>query len=139
MPSATVLAGGCGSTPVMRGHVPAWLDEAGAHNNPDALPYVIADPPQAAGFIFGYPLRSGHPDTPTNRILWVVGLPRNGSPLVITSHPLRTAAPIVTQSQPDDSSPGEIYPSIVDVPDPGCWHVDLAWAGHHAAVDLVYQ
>ena len=138
-PSAAVLAGGCGSTPLMQGHVPAWVDQAGAHNNPDGLPYVIADPSQAAGFIFGNPLRAGHPDNPTNKILWVVGLPRNGSSLVITGHPLPTATPIVAQSEPADSSPGEIYPSIVDVPEPGCWHFDLAWAGHHASVDLLYE
>jgi hypothetical protein len=124
---------------MLKGGVPAWLDDAGGHNNPDFLPYVIAVPQQAAGFIFGYPLRSGHPDNPTNKILWVVGLPRDGSSLVMTAHPLRTTSPVVALSQPDDSSPGEIYPSIVDVPTPGCWHFELAWAGHHAAVDLLYQ
>ncbi len=124
---ATVVAGGCGSTSIVKGHVPAWLDEAGAHNNPDSAPYVLATPQQAAGFIFGYPLRAGHPDNPSNKILWVVGLPRNGS------------SPTITQSQPADSSPGEIYPSIIDVPQPGCWHFDLAWAGHKASVELLYQ
>ena len=37
-----------------------------------------------------------------------------------------------------DSSPGEIYPSIVDVPSPGCWHFTLSWAGHHDEIDLLY-
>ena len=136
---ATVVAGGCGSTTIVKGKVPAWLDEAGAHNNPDSLPYVLATPQQAAGFIFGYPLRSGHPENPSNKILWVVGWPRNGSSLEITGHPLGAAAPIVTVDRAADSSPGEIYPSIVDVPQPGCWHFDLAWAGHKASVELLYQ
>jgi len=136
---ATIVPGGCGATAVVQGHVPAWLDEAGAHNNPDAAPYVLAVPQQAAGFIFGYPLRSGHPENPSNKILWVVGLSRNGSWLGISGHPLGAATPTVTQRQPADSSPGEIYPSIVDVPQPGCWHFDLAWAGHKASVELLYQ
>jgi hypothetical protein len=136
---ATIVPGGCGATAVVTGHVPTWLDEAGAHNNPDAAPYVLAVPQQAAGFIFGYPLRSGHPENPSNKILWVVGLPRNGSSLEISAHPLGAATPTLTQIQPADSSPGEIYPSIVDVPQPGCWHFDLTWAGHKASVELVYQ
>jgi hypothetical protein len=101
---------------------------------------VLALPKQsAAGFLFGYPLRAGHPENPSNKILWVVGMPRNGSPLEIQVHPLNAAEPSVTVTQPANSSPGEIYPSIVDVPKPGCWHFDLAWSGHQASVDLMYE
>jgi len=48
------------------------MDEAGA---PADLPYVLAVPQTAAGFIFGYPLRAGHPVNPSNKILWVVDFP----------------------------------------------------------------
>jgi hypothetical protein len=137
--SAAVVDGGCGSTSVAKGHVPSWLDEAGAHNNPDFLPYVVAVPADAAGFIFGYPLRAGHPENPSNKILWVVRLPRGGSGLEITGHPADATKPTIDVAVPANSGPGEIYPSIVDVPQPGCWHFDLAWAGHHAAVELMYQ
>jgi hypothetical protein len=102
------------------------------------LPHVIATPADAAGFIFGYPLRAGHPDNPTNKILWVVRIPRDASDLTITAHPAGAAAPSVIVVQPANSSPGEIYPSIVDVPVAGCWHLDLRWAGHDAGVDLSY-
>jgi hypothetical protein len=137
---ATVVAGGCGSTSVYKGGVPAWLDDAGGNNNPDSLPYVVALPQQsAAGFLFGYPLRAGHPQDRSNKILWVVGMPRNGSMLEVRGHPLDAPTPTVTVTQPANSSPGEIYPSIVDVPQAGCWHFDLAWSGHQASVDLVYQ
>jgi hypothetical protein len=137
--AAAVVPGGCGVTQVLKGGVPAWLDEAGAHNNPDGLPYAVATPPIAAGFLFGYPLRAGHPDNPANKILWVVARPRGGSALTISAHPIGKAAPLVTTIQPANSSPGEIYPSIVDVPEPGCWHLDLAWAGQQASVELEYQ
>jgi hypothetical protein len=119
--------------------VPAWLDAAGGHNNPDFLPYVIANPPTAAGFLFGYPLRAGTGVDPSNKILWVVGLPRNDTALEITGHPDGAATPSIHDSFPPNSSPGEIYPSSVDVPTPGCWHFDLSWAGHKAAVELQYQ
>jgi hypothetical protein len=133
-----VVAGGCASSTVHRGGVPGWVDVAGAHNNPDGLPYVIADPADAAGFLFGYPLRAGHPTDSTNKILWVVRLPRDGAPLQITGHPAGATKPTISVTQPANSSPGEIYPSIVDVPIAGCWHLDLRWAGHAAGVELLY-
>jgi hypothetical protein len=66
-------------------------------------------------------------------------LPRNGSSLEISGHPAKATKPTVDVVRPADSGPGEIYPSTVDVPQPGCWHFDLVWAGHHAAVELVYK
>jgi hypothetical protein len=118
--------------------VPSWLDDAGAHNNPDGVPYVVGVPPHAAGFIFGYPLRAGHPQDPTNKILWVVDA-RNGSSLEIRGHPLGAATPSIVMTDDPNSSPGEIYPSIVDVPKAGCWHLELFWSGNKASVDLVYK
>jgi hypothetical protein len=134
---AAVVSGGCGSTSVLMGGIPAWLDEAGAHNNPIGSPYAISNPEVAAGFLFGYPLRSGHPENPTNKILWVVRFTNNDY-LAITAHPAGAASPSI-RAQASPASPGQIYPSIVDVPSPGCWHVDLAWSGHHASVELQYQ
>jgi hypothetical protein len=116
------------------------LDDAGDHNNPDYLPYVVAVPQQsAAGFLFGYPLKARHSPDRANKILWVVGQPRQGSSLEITGHPLGLSTPTVVQSLPPDSGPGAIYPSAYDVPQAGCWHFDLTWAGHQASVDLVYE
>jgi hypothetical protein len=92
-----------------------------------------------AGFLFGDPLRSGHPNNPTNKILWVVKQPRNGRPLYVTGHPLDAASPLTHDTQPADSSPGEIYPSIIDEPTAGCWQMTLAWNGHTDTVDLPYQ
>ena len=36
------------------------------------------------------------------------------------------------------SEPGEIYPSEIVVPSPGCWHFTLSWNGHTDTVDLWY-
>jgi hypothetical protein len=136
--AAVPVAGGCGTTQVYRGGEPDWLNVAGEHNNPNGLPYFIADPPTAAGFLFAYPLRAGNASDPNNKILWVVGVPRDGSDLHVTGHPQNATTPTVDQAFPANSSPGEIYPSIVDVPNPGCWHFDLSWGKNKASVDLVY-
>ena len=134
-----MVPGGCGSTPILRGGIPAWLDEAGAHNNPDFLAYVVAVSGRAAGFLFSYPLAARHSQNYSNKILWVVGLPRNGSSLAIAGHPLGSVTPTVNVTQPANSGPGEIYPSLVAVPIPGCWHFNLSWSGHTASVDLVFH
>ncbi len=42
-------------------------------------------------------------------------------------------------ARPPDSSPGEIYPSYVNVPTAGCWHLTLHWAGHTDWIDLHYN
>jgi hypothetical protein len=134
--AAQVVAGGCGTTPLLAGGIPGWLEQAGAHNNPSGVTYAVASPVKAAGFLFGYPLAAGRPQG--NKILWVVGLPRNGSSLDIRGHPLRAVNPSIHLTFPANSSPGEIYPSGVDVPKPGCWHFDLAWDGHKTSIDLKY-
>lgn len=135
---AVLAAGGCSTTQVYRGGEPDWLNVAGEHNNPTGLPYFITDPAIAAGFLFAYPLRAGNVSEPNNKILWVVGVPRGGNPLRVQGHPLNASTPTIDQTFPANSSPGEIYPSIVDVPTAGCWHFELSWGKNKASVDLVY-
>ena len=136
---ASIVSTGCGSTAVLHGGIPSWLDQAGGYNNPSDLPYVIAHPAQAAGFLFTYPLRAAHPENPSNKVLWVVRIPRSGSPLVIDGHPLGATTPVVHEVRPANSGPGEIYPDGIDVPNAGCWQFDLRWANAHAQVELDYQ
>jgi len=135
---ALKVAGGCGTTQVYKGGQPDWLTRAGDNNNPSDLPYFITSPANAAGFLFSYPLRSGAPSNPGNKILWVVGVPRDGNNLVVDAHPLGASTPVVHMSFEDNSSPGEIYPSEVDVPSPGCWHFDVTWGSNHTSVELLY-
>jgi hypothetical protein len=107
-------------------------------STPDGLPYVVAAPATAAGFIFGSPLRAGHPTNPDNKILWVVRTPRDGASLQITVRPVASAAPVLHEEVPANSGPGEIYPDGVDVPTAGCWHFTLRWRTGHAELDLWY-
>jgi len=121
---------GCGSTTIESGNRPAWAPTA-----PD-IPWVADRTGMIAGFLFADPLRHGQPQNPANKVLWVVNGPREGSPLRVELQPLGQRAPVVTDSFPADSLPGEIYPSIVEVPSAGCWHATFHWAGHRAELDL---
>jgi len=131
--------GGCGSTTVLTGGVPDALVRSAGDNAPSGVPYAVAHPATAAGFIFGYPLHTPSAGIGySNKILWVVGMPRTGD-LVIDGVPLGKTAPAVHYSFPANSSPGEIYPSGVDVPEPGCWAFTLRFAGQTAQIELAYR
>jgi hypothetical protein len=130
------LPPGCGRTQVRRGGLPAWTASAGA---PADLPYVLSVEGNLVGVLFGAPLHvpavvAGR----SNKILWIVREPRAGRPLHLTARPLDGSGAPVTSTEEADSGPGEIYPSSVDVPTPGCWHVSAEWDGHTATVDLAY-
>jgi hypothetical protein len=139
--AAKPMGGGCGSTTVLTGGIPDTLIKSTGDNAPSGVPYAVARPATAAGFIFGYPLHvpSGEKGIgSSNKILWVVGLQRTGD-LVIDGVPLGKSAPAVHYSFPPNSSPGEIYPSGVDVPEPGCWVFTLRFAGQTAQIELEYR
>jgi hypothetical protein len=134
---ARPFEGGCGSTTVMSGGISDALQKSAGNNAPSGVPYAIAHPATVAGFLFGAPLHA--PGTgSSNKILWVVGTPRTGD-LVVEAVPFGRTAPTVRYSFPPNSSPGEIYPSGVDVPEPGCWSLTLRWAGQAAALELLYR
>jgi hypothetical protein len=84
------------------------------------------------------PLPAGHPGEYANKILWVMREPRRGAALRLTIRPTGRPAPRITVNQPANSSPGEVYPSPVDVPTAGCWHVTAEWNNNRATLDLLY-
>jgi hypothetical protein len=57
---------------------------------------------------------------------------------MIHATPLQAATPVVKVIVPDSSGP-VIYPSYVDVPHVGCWHLKLRWGGHNDSLDLAYR
>jgi len=101
--------------------------------------YAVSAGGNVVGVLFGYPLRAGRPENPANKILWIVRQPRRGQPLHIRAQPVGFSARGVATSWPPNASPGEIYPSIDNVPLPGCWRFTLRWAGHTDVVALRYR
>jgi len=134
-PAPSTIAGGCGSTSILLGSLPDWATSAGV---PGPSRFVMAHEGNLLGVLFGErlvapPITNG----PSNKILWISREPRDGSSLTLSLRTV-TADSLVTLTQPANSSPGEIYPSIVDVPAPGCWGVVAEWAGHRATLELSY-
>ena len=135
-PGSERPVGGCGEADVYKGgKLPDWATV----NSPQFLPYVVATPAIAVGYVFTYPLAAGV-DANT-KILWYVAVPRAGSALVAEGHPLGATQPIATFTKAADSFPGEIYPTGPKVPAAGCWHFTLAWQDgkQRTDVDLLFR
>jgi len=128
---AQVLIGGCGTTAIYRGGtLPDWA----MVNAPQGLPYVIATPGRAVGYVFTYPMKAGL--DADNKILWYVATPRRAMPLEAEGHPLGATSPTAKFSKAADSFPGEIYPTGPTVPTAGCWHFKLTWRGGEEKVEV---
>jgi hypothetical protein len=134
-PGAVAAPGGCGTSELYRNVMPSWATEGGV---PVDTPTAISDSGDVMAVFSGYPLRAGDPTDRTNRILWIVRQPRAGSELKIDGRPIGSKVAAVTLRAPADSGPGQVYPSIANVPTPGCWQFDLRWDGKHDVVDVPY-
>jgi hypothetical protein len=134
------VPGGCGTSRLYRGRTPAWTAPAFADSSPGVpWPHALSKRGNVVAIVFGNPLRAGDRTDYTNKILWIVRLARLGSPLTIEARPLHATRPLITHAWPPDSSPGETYPSYVNVPAAGCWQLTLRWAGHTDWIDLRYN
>ena len=122
---------GCGAAPPRV--LPEWA-RAG-FSPPDQLTdYVLGDRGEIAAVLFGS-LTSPPAAGRNNKILWVARTPAGRGPLTITARRADDPRPApVVQVIPD--GPG---PSTVDLPGPGCWTLDLSWAGGTDTVGLRYD
>jgi Protein of unknown function (DUF4232) len=116
---------------------PAWASTA---NPPQGVPHLESSDGNVLAYLFTDALRAGsaRDQLTQNKILWIVRQPRNGQPLRITATLPGSSEKPVRLSVPANSGPGEIYPSYVNVPKPGCWHVAVSWNAHESAVNLEF-
>lgn len=132
--------------PPQTGPLPMWArdgfsgDGAGVH-------WTLSASGDVAAIVFAYPLVSPPAVDRNNKILWVIDgdvpvvIPSSGpagsaqpsQDLVITAH--LEGTDVVTTID-TGAAPG---PSIVDMPQPGCWHLDLAWGGRTDSIDLEWS
>jgi hypothetical protein len=83
--------------------------------------------------LFSHPLAQPRPEGSSNKILWVSRTaPIFGDTLKISAKLDGSSTQVTREVQ---GGPG---PSIIDVPQAGCWHLELTWSGRIDTMDLVY-
>ncbi|MEO3774742.1 hypothetical protein [Micromonospora sp. B9E7] len=124
------------ATRVETGSLPDWAD---AGFSGDArVPHVFGAKGDIVAVLFAHPLRQVRKDGSNNKILWVARAattspdPTAAATLVITATLAGTDTRVIREVA---GGPG---PSIIDLPQAGCWRLDLAWSGHTDTMDLVY-
>jgi hypothetical protein len=115
---------------VTSGVLPEWA-RIGFTDPEPVMPHVLGARGEIVAVVFGDPLSSPPLPDRSNKILWVARVPGPG-PFTITARCAPDEAPVVIRT-PD--GPG---PSIVDLPAPGCWHLDLRWSGGSDELSLRY-
>jgi hypothetical protein len=102
---------------------------------PADLPHAVASTRDVAAFFFADPLLAGRPHRgePQNKVLWVV---RGGArtPLVITARSSNSGRVRVVADS--GGSSGQVQRTILTLPKPGCWRLDLSWDDNRARLDV---
>jgi hypothetical protein len=116
------------------GPLPEWARTGFTPPDQDVR-YVIGERGHLVGVVFGYPLTAPPPtDGRNNKILWVSNAAKAGAKpdLEITA---RLNGTSVTAKETVPGGPG---PSIIDMPQPGCWTFDATWSGVHDRLAVPY-
>lgn len=112
--------------------LPGWA-RAGFSPPDQAVPYVLGVRGEIVGVLFGQPLSAGQRPGHGNKILWITRDDHPAGPLGIEA---TLAGSALTVSRQLTDGPG---PSLVDLPDPGCWRLALTWPGHTDQVAVTYR
>jgi hypothetical protein len=118
---------GSACAPLQTGPIPVWA-RAGFTGN-GYPPFAYSRSGDLVAIVFGDPLTAPSAGDHNNKILWVARAGGFGN-LVITGHLEGTDRTVTVDT---GTSPG---PSIVDMPAPGCWHLDLSWGDQRDSIDL---
>lgn len=130
-------AASCVANAIHHGRPPAWAAPAFVPSTGGYVPpFALSGNAAAAAFFFAPTLRAGAPTNPTNKVLWVMRYPRGNQPLTIFGRYGSDHKLTARSSWAADASPGEIYPSYVNLPRAGCWELTLSWNSHRAQIDV---
>jgi|SRR6478752_4083598 len=116
--------------PVPSRVLPEWARTGFSDPHP-RMPYVLGDDGAIAAILFAQPLTAPPSADHNNKILWVSRVEADSS-LHITATLQDGSA---TTTRVVDGAPG---PSIIDLPEPGCWHLTLKWGDNTDTLDLAY-
>lgn len=133
--SAETRARACGSR-VAFGALPEWARSG--FSGSTRMPHVVGRDGRIAALVFGYPLYTPPLPARRNKILWVARrAPASAGALWI--HAQRMAGSRLVGAPVTRVVRGGPGPSIVDLPDAGCWRLTVSWSGGRDTLDLRYR
>jgi hypothetical protein len=118
--------------PLNTGPLPEWARTG--FSDPSGNPHTIGANGTIVAVVFAAPLRSSATPDAGNKILWVA----RQTPAPADVLKIRATLEGSTRQTTVDlgTAPG---PSIVEMPAPGCWHLELTWGSHQDSVDLRWE
>jgi hypothetical protein len=113
--------------------LPTWA-RVGFSDPEPSMPHVVGDRGDITAILWADkdPLTAPPTAHRNNKILWVARVGGGDGPLEITAALEGTDRSVTRVVEP---APG---PSVVDLPAPGCWSLDLTWGSHHDHLRLGY-
>ncbi len=123
-PGSRNTGAGCAGTTVDTGPgLPAWADIGGG-----TIPWAVGQPPEVVGVVFATELvaKGERPDGSANKVLWLTQTPIASPQLTLRAQPADAATPVVNLTVPG-AEDNQQFPSIVDLPIPGCWRINISW------------
>jgi hypothetical protein len=120
---------------VDNGVLPEWA-RAGFTDPEPALPHVLGAQGDIVAILFGERLNAPPAADHTNKILWVAKRFEGAGDLLISAQRMDGTDDVGERVERRvDGGPG---PSTIDLPEPGCWRLSLAWGHLTDRVDLGY-
>ena len=110
--------------------LPTWARDGFSDPEPE-VPYVLSEDGRMAAILFA-PLQAPSAAGRNNKILWVARARLGGLP---AGHRRRAGRLRRHRRAPAPRGPG---PSIVDLPEPGCWTLSLRWGEFRDTMSLEY-
>ena len=113
-----------------RGVLPEWA-RTGFSDPEPRMPHVVGDDGKIAAILFGDPLTSPPDPERGNKILWV----SRDEVVPLSDLQIRAEHDGDVVNRVVRGGPG---PSIIELPEAGCWHMTLRWSGRSDTLALQY-
>lgn len=131
--TSTVAAGSTCTSVIRTGVLPSWA-RGGFSEAAPAVPHVLSTHGDFTAILFGAMLNSPPAADRNNKILWASRVTHGA-----TRSLLIDAVRAGTTTHVRREVPGGPGPSIINLPQPGCWHLTLQWGANRDTIDLDYE
>ena len=124
--------------------LPEWAWGGFSHPERGGIPFVRGAKGDLVAILFGHPLSAPPRPDRSNKVLWVTNPSPSGPASSAPAAPPSDAVGAVVEARLEGSEQRVrkelvgLGPSILDLPAPGCWHLDVTWGPYTDSLSLRY-